>query len=58
MGGVFRSLPRWVRVTSYVGIGTALVLIAGFISVVWTVHRSFPQTPGRSRSTGSAVPSP
>ncbi len=43
---MFRSLPRWVRVLSYVGIGVVVVLIAGFVTAAWTVHRSFPQTTG------------
>jgi penicillin G amidase len=40
-------VPRWVKVLSWVAALVALVLVAGLLSAVWIVHRSFPQTDGR-----------
>jgi penicillin G amidase len=41
------GVPRWVKVLSWVAALVALVLVAGLLSAVWIVHRSFPQTDGR-----------
>ena len=53
---VLRSLPRSMRVLTWVGIGLVVVLIAGFVTVVWTVRRSFPQTCGVVTLPGSTGP--
>ena len=40
-------VPRWVKVLSWVAALVVVVLVAGLLSAVWIVHRSFPQTDGR-----------
>ncbi len=38
--------PRWLRVLGWSAIGVVLLLVATFITAVWTVHRPMPQTEG------------
>ncbi|HEY7044267.1 MAG TPA: penicillin acylase family protein, partial [Nocardioidaceae bacterium] len=40
------SLPRWIRVLCWSGVGLVVIAIALFSVSVWTVHRSFPKTSG------------
>jgi penicillin amidase len=41
------GVPRWVKVLSWVAGLVVVVLVAGLLTAVWIVHRSFPQTTGR-----------
>ena len=40
------AVRRWQKVVSWVAGGLVLLVLAGFLAVVWTVHHSFPQTSG------------
>jgi penicillin amidase len=42
MGGV----PRALKFLSWAAGVLVVVLVAGFLTVIWTIHRSFPQTTG------------
>ena len=36
------GVPRWVKVLSWVAGLVVVVLVAGLLTAVWIVHRSFP----------------
>src|SRR4051794_27629296 len=52
MGAVARPLKILIWVAGIL----AVVLVAGFLSVLWTIHRSFPQTTGTIDLAGLAHP--
>jgi penicillin G amidase len=41
------GVPRWAKRLSWAAGVVVVVLVAGLLVAVWTVHRSFPQTDGR-----------
>jgi penicillin amidase len=43
-------------VLTWTAIGVVIVLVIGLVSVVWTVHRSFPQTSGTITLDGLSAP--
>jgi len=40
------AVPRPLKVVTWVAGVLVVVLVVGFLTVVWTIHRSFPQTSG------------
>jgi penicillin amidase len=40
------GVPRWAKRLSWAAGVVVVVLVVGLLTVVWTVHRSFPQTDG------------
>jgi len=40
------AVPRPLRIVSWVAAAVVVILVAGVVTVVWTVHRSLPQTTG------------
>ena len=51
-GTGFRGLPKPLRVTTYITIGLVLLLVAGLLTGVVLVRRSFPQTSGTVEIAG------
>ena len=49
-------MPRWLRIVNWFAALLVLVLIAGSVSVVWTVRRSVPQTEGAVTLQGLTAP--
>ena len=52
----FRLLPRPLRLTAYVAVVVVLLLVAGLVTGVVVVRRSFPQTSGEVTVDGLVAP--
>ncbi len=52
----FRSLPKPVRVTTYLGVLLSLVLVAALVTAVVLVRRPFPQVDGTVDLPGLSAP--
>jgi penicillin G amidase len=40
-------VPRWLRRLTWVAGVLVVILLTGFLTIVWTIHRSYPETGGR-----------
>lgn len=49
-------MPRWLRIVNWITATLTVVVIAGALAVVWTVHRSMPQTDGSVTLRGLDAP--
>ena len=49
-------MPRLLKFASWAAAVVVIVLVVGLVTVVWTVHRSFPQTSGTISVPGLAHP--
>ncbi|MDP9317548.1 MAG: penicillin acylase family protein, partial [Actinomycetota bacterium] len=49
-------MPRPLKVVTWVAGVLVVVLVVGFLTVVWTIHRSFPQTSGTIDVAGLEQP--
>ncbi|MGH3504300.1 MAG: penicillin acylase family protein [Nocardioidaceae bacterium] len=49
-------VSRWLKIVSWACGVVVVVLVAGLITVVWTVHRSLPQSTGSLRLAGLSAP--